>query len=560
VLIQHSGYLLGRIQRPYFNALHAANFASNALPGLETWPLFRASHRAGLAFGLASSAKPEWIVITPIAPSEKHPWDIAYDHVRGKAPGSVVLGAMADNYIEPDLLQPGPISPPPTPPSAGLDSHYPPLSGISFSPMWHLEAGFTDFASARARTTGKGIKIAHPDTGYWPQHKSTPRNIRPEQGYNYYEKNTNVVDPGLTGLGDNPGHGTATLAILAGNTMSLTYGSQTYSGDLGGAPDAEVVPIRIGASVIHLYTQAMAQGLDHALAPNGSSPCHVVSLSHGGLPSSAWADAINRLYEAGIVVVAAAGDSYYAVITDLATHFTVYPSAFNRVITATGVTYDHKPYITNVPFAMQGCWGPNSVMEKAIGAFTPNVPWMQRGTSKGWGMNGSGTSASTPQIAAACALWLSLYKDRFRLPWQRVEACRVALFHSAATPAGGTNRGEIGWGMLDLNALLDDAEAARLAVMASTGQLGESPADEVSCAFWRLLFGIAPPKSGVEQMYETEAAQVLMRSKNPELISGFIVWQSGDPMEPSIRKTLREAFISEPSLSTTLAAYLQALN
>jgi hypothetical protein len=44
--------------------------------------------------------------------------------------------------------------------------------------------------------------------------------------------------------------------------------------------------------------------------------------------------------------------------------------------------------------------------------------------------------------------------------------------------------------------LLDDAEAARLAVMASTGQLGESPADEVSCAFWRLLFGIAPPKSG----------------------------------------------------------------
>jgi hypothetical protein len=466
---------------------------------------------------------------------------------------------MVNNYIEPDLLNPGPISPTPVPPSASLDTNYPPMSGATFSPMWYLETGFTNFEAARKRTTGKGIKIAHPDTGYWPEHQSTPRNIRPEQGYNYYENNTNVVDPGLTGLGDNPGHGTATLAILAGNSMSLTFGTQTYTGDLGGAPDAEVVPIRIGASVIHLYTQALAQGLDHALAPNGSTPCNVVSLSHGGLPSSTWADAVNRLYEAGIVLVAAAGDSYYAVITDLATHFTVYPSAFNRAITATGVTYDQKPYVTTVPFAMQGCWGPDSVMEKAIGAFTPNVPWMQRGTVNGWGMNGSGTSASTPQIAAACALWLSLYGNQFAVPWQRVEACRVALFHAAATPAGGVNNGEIGWGMLDLDRLLDDAEAAKLVGIANAGQLGESPADEVSCPFWRLLFGIAPPGSGVEQMYETEAAQVLARSENPELVNGLIAWHQGKPMDSLTRQKLRDAFISEPSISTTLASHLRSL-
>lgn len=525
MIIQHSGYLLTRVQSAYFTAFHAANFAAHALPGLQIVPLFRASHRAGLSFGLTATNRPDWVVVTPASPSDKHPWDIAHEHVRGVAPGSAALGAMANTYIEPDLLSPGPVSPSGVAASVGLDQNYPPASGTAFSPAWYLGAGFANFQGAWSKTTGKGIKIAISDTGYWPPHKSTPRYIRPEQGYNYYENNTNLVDPGLAGPGLNPGHGTATLAILAGNTMTLTFNGQTYTGDLGGAPDADVVPIRIGSSVIHLYTRAVAQGLDHALSPNGAAPCDVVSLSHGGLPSSAWADAVNRLYNAGIIVVAASGDSFYAVIMDLATHFTVYPSAFNRVITATGITFDKKPYITTVPFAMQGCWGPDSVMEKSIGAFTPNVPWMQRRTVDGWGMNGSGTSASTPQIAAAAALWLSLYGKQFTVPWQRVEACRLALFKCAGTPANGPDRSEIGWGFLDLDKLLDPTLAAQLQTMANGNQLQESPADEVSCPFWRLLFGIGPPNSGVEQMYETEAAQVLARPQAPDLINGYIAWQ-----------------------------------
>jgi len=77
-----------------------------------------------------------------------------------------------------------------------------------------------------------------------------------------------------------------------------------------------------------------------ALAPSSGGPCDVVSLSHGGLPSNAWARAVNDLYDAGIVVVAASGDSFNLKVVDLATHFTVYPSAFHRV------------------GEMQGCWGP----------------------------------------------------------------------------------------------------------------------------------------------------------------------------------------------------------
>jgi subtilisin family serine protease len=60
---------------------------------------------------------------------------------------------------------------------------------------------------------------------------------------------------------------------------------------------------------------------------------HVVSMSMGGLPSEAWADAINALYEAGVVVVTAAGNNY----ANLPTRFVVYPARFGRVIAACGV-------------------------------------------------------------------------------------------------------------------------------------------------------------------------------------------------------------------------------
>ncbi len=556
--IPSSGQLLTRLPRAHFNALYAAKFASETLPGFQTKPLFAATHRIGLSFAQAVSDKPDWVVATPAPQPDKHPWDIAHQHVRGLAPGSTPFAAMGDVYIEPDLLQPGSPEPPapPVAPINGLNDAYPPVLADNFSPAWHLGPGYSNFQAAWAKSTGKNVRIAHLDTGYWPAHNSTPRNIRPEQGYNFYEDNQNLVDPGLQlGFLYTRGHGTATLALLAGNNVNLTYNNQSYTGPFGGAPDAEIIPVRISPSVVHFYTKQMAQGLDYACAPGNFAPCQVVSLSHGGLPNSCWAAAVNRCYEAGIVIAAASGDSYYAVIANVATRFTVYPSAFNRVITATGVTYAHAPYITNVPFKMQGCWGPDSVMAKAVGAYTPNVPWMRWNTDNDWDMDGAGTSASTPQIAAACALWLSLYGSRFSIPWQRGAACREALLNSVAN--AGANPSQIGRGTLDADAMLDPALADRIQQAMAGGQLQKAPLDEVSFPFWRLLFGIAPPNSGVDQMYETEAAQVLARSQNATLLNAVQSHPDGQPIPTSQAKQLQAAFLAEPSLSNALRQYLE---
>ena len=95
----------------------------------------------------------------------------------------------------------------------------------------------------------------------------------------------------------------------------------------------------------------------------------------GGLPSQAWADAINALYDAGVVVVTAAGNNY----GNAPTHVVVYPARFGRVIAACGVMANGVPY-ANLPVKrMAGNYGPDDKMRTAIAAYTPNVPWARFG-------------------------------------------------------------------------------------------------------------------------------------------------------------------------------------
>jgi Subtilase family len=465
-------------------------------------------------------AEKQWLLALPksrLTETDPSPWDSAHSAARGNN---------YTHYIEPDIYHDR--SAPVATSEQGLDGNWPPFVSdeTGVSPGWHLESQFTGFTDVRTIATGRGIRIAHLDTGYTPGHFSEPRNLKTEWAYDFWDHKPGAVDPGDNSAAlDNPGHGTATLALLAGRNVSVQFGTHSFQGDIGGAPDAEIVPARISPSVIHICTSSMAQGLLYALAPGPVAPgsnkpghdpanrCDVVSLSHGGLPSDAWAHAINQLYESGIVVVAASGDSYWAVIVDIATHFTVYPSAFNRVLTSVGATYLKQPYIIDKIGEMQGCWGPDIVMEKAVAAFTPNVVWMDYKNLSGFKMNGSGTSASTPQAAAACALWLQIYGNELPRDWSRVEACRLALFDGADD--SNPDKSKLGWGLLNLPRTLDKDVAKRAISSAKAGKA--APKDSVSFAFWRLLLGIGPPNSAQDRMYETEVAQVVLQSTNTDL-------------------------------------------
>jgi len=552
----------------------------SALAGLPATlsPLYPDERASG---GMDRAGRPsEWFLYSPPSeqalPGDEHPWDAA--HSIAKALEGTLRNSGAGEltrrpYVEPDLIHRRylriPESVPmraadgqPWPAGNGLSPNYPPYPDEHFSAAWHLEYG--RFKDAWKESSGAGARIAHLDTGYFPAHCSTPRHMHPEQGYNYYDGNGNVFDPGTELLA---GHGTATLALLAGKEVDLIYQDKhsavthRYRGIIGGAPEADIVPVRIGGifgSVVHLKSSSMAQGLHHALGTAQRAPCDVVSLSHGGLPSKAWVHEINRLYEAGIVIAAAAGDSFYAVVLDIATRFTVYPSAWWRVITVTGETYSKGPYTTDHFGVMQGCWGPSALMRKSLGAYTPNVPWMRLGLPTAWDMDGGGTSASTPQVAAACALWLAKYNEVLPRDWRRGAACRRVLFGGVTDRE--LNVEKIGVGALDAAGLFD----ARLtdptiqdAQLAEPKLLHKIAPDECSWPLFRLLFGLPPPGTAVDEMFEVEAQQVAYRSTNAHLHEAMSTYRDGIGMPADVARRLRENFVNEPELSSTLRRHLK---
>ena len=174
---------------------------------------------------------------------------------------------------------------------------------------------------------------------------------------------------------------------------------------LGGAPFAEIVPVRVANRVVLFSNSAIARAFDyvHGLMPTAANRVDVITMSMGGLASQAWADAVNALYEQGVFIVTAAGNNF----GNLPTRNIVYPGALRprrrRLRRDGGWQALCRPRLR----LMAGNYGPDSKMATAIAAPT-------RRTCRGRGSaaatssisTAQGTSAATPQVAAAAALWL----------------------------------------------------------------------------------------------------------------------------------------------------------
>ena len=400
-------------------------------------------------------------VKTAIRDSEMNPWDVA--HLSTKA-----AGAQA-SFIEPDLLQ-----------EFAVDTNFnaaykrgdskavAKISGSSASPIdlgydpdwqphrntvWHLGQNFSQLKAAREAVADIDytVRIGHLDTGYDPTHSIIPDSAR----YNKLQRNfvedeiaTDAHDPLLNGTMLMPGHGTGTLGILAGKQVSLSTDDGLFTDYLGGAPYAEIICCRISPSVVLFKTSAFAEALNYLVGlSQGGTQVHVVSMSMGGAPARAWAQAVNAAYEAGITLVMASGNNF----NGLPTSHVVYPARFGRVIAACGVTYDLHPYASSKRGEMQGCYGPELQMSKALAAFTPNTPWAV-GSGSAVSFSGCGTSSATPQIAAAAAAYYRKYHNQLdALPgWQRVEAIRYALYKRASKTGNpdGSFKASFGNGIL----------------------------------------------------------------------------------------------------------------
>lgn len=501
----------------------------------------------GAPSALGAAAEPEWFVVS--APEAAHPWDAAHRHF-----GDGALAAAAEAaYVEPDFEQEWFYTRSHPEQAAALaaeslckfheqDSDVP--VGPSFA--WHLDDGFSQLRQARDAAGDPGaarrVRIGILDTGYDPAQRTRPENLRNDLERNFVEGGNSAADPGNTGLLKNPGHGTGTLAILAGNRLIDMDPQVPSTGDyLGGAPHAEILPVRIANSVVLFSNSSFARGLDYVL----SNTCHVVSISMGGVASKAWTEVVNRAYELGVVIVAAAGNSYGG----LPTHHIVYPARYRRVIAACGVMANGDSY-TGLPISiLEGNWGPDRIMDTAVAAYTPNVPWAKWHCEGLLDLDGRGTSSATPQIAAAAALYIQRHWDdlaRYTDSWKRAEAVRLALFCSAYR--NGVDRGKVGQGLLRANDALRVAPGVNMA---------KQPDDSATFAFLRILtgLGVAPPAR--LEMYGVEAAQLLQRdAKLQEIIPDPDL--PGELIPRTAVRDFMAAVIEHPDSSEALRNFFRA--
>ena len=469
-------------------------------------PILRVPPQLGdRARGFAAKPAATWLSVKAKEEDAENPWDQAH---RLADPGSAfaAAGGQAVEAIEPDLVQDEWIyqewrdKEAPAPGqgmAAGSKKEFCAFEdqdedgGKAKGPVagWNLTDNFSEFVKARERVGSKlqNIVIAHLDTGFDPKHVTLPAGLRKDLQRNFVSGGnpgdaSDQTPPGME-FARNRGHGSGTLSLLAGNRLDGSSSNWPGFKDyVGGAPTAQIIPVRIADWVVRFTTSTMVQGFDYARAQGA----HVLSMSMGGLSSEALVDAVNLAYDAGLVLVTAAGNNYAGVPSPKSI---VFPARLHRVLAACGVMADGRAYAGLRFRTMQGNYGPASKMQTALGAYTPNVPWAQIDCDKVVHMDGAGTSSATPQIAAAAALWLAEHWDtvsRYSQPWMRVEAVRHALFTAAAKSTSKMNAAEtlekIGQGVLKVDAALQVSPPAE-------ADLRKLPPAEASWSWVNMIFG-----------------------------------------------------------------------
>jgi subtilisin family serine protease len=283
------------------------------------------------------------------------------------------------------------------------------------------------------------VRVAHLDTGFtrheafgpWSSNR-TSKTILTRLGKDYFKRNRpDATDPLKSGFFLFPGHGTRSGSALSG--------LDTAAGFTGIAPRLPLIPCRVTDSVIIDSGAAKAVGdaINETVAKNRAK---IVSISLGNIFGyKAMGQAVDRAYDKGVLVIAAAGQKVDKV---------TYPGRHRRVVAVAGVTKRGKrEYIYNKydSYARIDTWAPAKPIRR--GNYKPNDRYG----------SGDGTTYATLHVVAAAAMWLRLHgaqiQQLYGNTWQRIEAFRQLLSASQralAFKVPQTNRA----GGLDIDALL----------------------------------------------------------------------------------------------------------
>ena len=272
-----------------------------------------------------------------------------------------------------------------------------------FSDQWALEntgqTGGTpdadiDILDAWTRTTGSpdvtiavidtGAALGHPDLApvLWTNTGEIGGNGIDDDG-NGFVDDINGWDflDGDSDPSDTHGHGSFVASVATGALNGV--------GIAGVAPDSVFMPIRVCGPSGFCPLSAIIEGLSYAV-DNGAD---VANLSLGlSFPSSALESAVLGAVDAGVTVVAAAGND--GLNTDV---FPFYPASYDMDGLISVAATDHNDILAS--FSNFGA--------TSVDLAAPGVDIVGAGFPAGW-VVGSGTSFSAPHVAGVVALFKSI--------------------------------------------------------------------------------------------------------------------------------------------------------
>ncbi len=292
---------------------------------------------------------------------------------------------------------------------------------------WALTKANVHAAWVLAPGKGRGIVVAQLDTGIADHQELKQTHFDFSRSLNLIEGGRQPTDP-LTSSMSNPGHGTGTCSVLASSGRHWVSGS---------APGATIVPIRCINDVKVFNAIPVARAIDHAV----SVGAHVITMSLGGIFSSALRAAIRRAIAADVIVLSAAGNCVGLV---------VWPARYSEMIAIGGTNFAN------------GKWkGSSTGSAVAFSAPAEHVWKAHRSdtVSKTNGISaGQGTSFATALTAGIAALWLDHHGRAAVIAAARSRGTSVQhLFRTAARqtahrPAGFPSG--LGAGVVDAGAAL----------------------------------------------------------------------------------------------------------
>lgn len=436
----------------------------------------------------------------PTFQSRQQGWDEAHDYL-AKSRADVEAGTVL--AVEPDIVVIGSDEVPRQPEQAlvvGKASSALAVVGGP-NPAWPQYAAMTSYlaadhsqlraAAAAGAASTRRVQVAVLDIGFLANHLAF-QGVAAEQAIEIADPRRPATSgrlgepwfPPSSIVGNGPAHGTATTSLLAGRPQKL-HGAAGEEIFQGGNPRSMVVPMRVGGSVIALgfkpFTRVSDIAAGFSLAAD--KRVDVLSMCVGGWPSGALADAVEKAQGAGVAMFCATGDFIGSADGSGLTSpkYVAFPAAYRPVmavagVTASGDSYGEAPRPAPTSGTLvYGSRGPVAKMTNAIAAWTPNIPWVRLPDGVGananspwdsagaWNLmdlDGGGTSAACPQVAAAASLLVEKYhrelNDPTRYPtaWQRVEAIYWLLRTTARTPQGGKNEFHFGAGLLQAEAAL----------------------------------------------------------------------------------------------------------